>query len=269
MWFFWFATATGQTNRTRDALQAAHCAFHIVVHFRWRAKHTTEYVRAVGVSFLFWSQWEQTTPRKCNSGEMGEALLARRVENLWLNPNSSSLDDFLNFFLHTLAARTNLRVLHASNIENGTIKLAGRNLNTFVRQISDGQLLSPVSWKSKVKTVMVMDEWPEVPHFPISLYHDMPSDHLQDLSQRTLQTLVNPVSISRDAWIRCNSACPIGWWHNKLTISPHVTPSPINANHCAMLVGTWPCQRLSALGCACGCTRTQPCPPSPSCTQLR
>ena len=30
-------------------------------------------------------------------------------------------------------------------------------------------------------------------------------------------------------------------------ITAHVTPSPVNANHNAMLVGTWPCQRLSAL----------------------
>ena len=40
--------------------------------------------------------------------------------------------------------------------------------------------------------------------------------------------------------MQCNSTSPIGSWHNTLTITPHV-------NHNAMLVGTWACQRLSAL----------------------
>ena len=44
-----------------------------------------------------------------------------------------------------------------------------------------------------------------------------------------------------------NSTSPIGRWHNKETITPHVTPCSVNAHHNAMLVGTWPCHRLSAL----------------------
>ena len=111
---------------------------------------------------------------------MGEALLARLVEKLRLNPNSSSLDDYFDLFLLTPAARTDLKDLHGSHLQNDTIKLVRRNLNTFVRQISDGQLVSPVLWKSKVKIIKVMGEWPEVPQFPISLYHDMSIDHLQD-----------------------------------------------------------------------------------------
>ena len=46
--------------------------------------------------------------------------------------------------------------------------------------------------------------------------------------------------------MHCNSTSPIGRWHSKLTITPHVTPSSVNANHNAMLVGIRPCQRLSA-----------------------
>ena len=76
-----------------DALQAAHYAFHILVHLRPGAEHTTEYVRTVGVVFLCWGQWERTIPGKCHSEDMGEALLARLVEKLWLNSNSSSWDD--------------------------------------------------------------------------------------------------------------------------------------------------------------------------------
>ena len=164
-----------------DALHAAHYGFHILVHLCWGAKHTTEYVRTLGVSFLFWGRWEQTIPRKCHSEEMGEALLARLVEKLRLNPNSGSLDDCFDLFLLTPAARTDLKDLHGSHLQNDTIKLLWRNLNTFVRQISDGQLVSPVLWKSKVKTVEVMEDWPKVPLFPISLYRDMSIDHLQDV----------------------------------------------------------------------------------------
>ena len=43
-----------------------------------------------------------------------------------------------------------------------------------------------------------MDDSPELPWFPISLYYDMSIDHLQDLLQRTLQTLVKLVSTSQD-----------------------------------------------------------------------
>ena len=164
-----------------DALQAAHYAFHILVHLCWGAEHTTEYVRTLGVSFLSWGRWEQTTLGKCHSEEMGEASLARLVEELQLNPNSSSLDDCFDPFLLTPAARTDRKGLHGSHLQNGTIKLVRHNLNTFVRRISDGQLVSPVSWKSKVKTMKVMDEWHEVPQFPISLYHDMSIVHLQGL----------------------------------------------------------------------------------------
>ena len=49
-----------------------------------------------------------------------------------------------------------------------------------------------------LKSVRLMDDWPESPPFPISVYHDMLIDHLQDMLQRTLQTLVKPVSISQD-----------------------------------------------------------------------
>ena len=44
------------------------------------------------MSFLVWGRWEQTILGKRHS-EMGAALLARLVEKLRLNPNSSSLDD--------------------------------------------------------------------------------------------------------------------------------------------------------------------------------
>ena len=49
-----------------------------------------------------------------------------------------------------------------------------------------------------MKTIKGMHDWLEVPQFPNSLYHDMLIDHLQDLLQRTLQTLVKLVSISQD-----------------------------------------------------------------------
>ena len=49
-----------------------------------------------------------------------------------------------------------------------------------------------------MKIIKVMDDWPKVPQFPISLYHDMSIDHLQALLQRTLQTLVKHVAISHD-----------------------------------------------------------------------
>ena len=91
---------------------------------------------------------------------MGEALLARLVEKLRLNPNSSSLDDYFDLFLLTPAARTDLKELHGSHLQNDTMKLVRLNLNTFPRQFTDGQLVSPVLWKSKVKTVEVMDQWP-------------------------------------------------------------------------------------------------------------
>ena len=105
------------------------------------------------MSFFFWGRWEQTIPGKCHSEEMGEALLARLVEKVQLNPNSSPLDEFFDLFLITPAARTDLKDVHGSHLQHDTIKLVRRNLNTFVRQISDGQLVSPVLWKSKVPTV--------------------------------------------------------------------------------------------------------------------
>ena len=89
---------------------------------------------------------------------MGEALLARLVEKLRSSPNVSSLDDCFDLLLITLAAHTDLKAPHGSHLQNDTIKLVRRNLNTLVRQISDGQLVSPLLWKSKVKTVMVMDD---------------------------------------------------------------------------------------------------------------
>ena len=64
---------------------------------------------------------------------MGQVVLARLVEKLRLNPNTSSLDDCFDFFLLTPAARTNLKDLHGSHLQNDTIKLARPNLNTFVR----------------------------------------------------------------------------------------------------------------------------------------
>ena len=138
-------------------MQAAHYAFHILVHLCWGAEDTTEYVRTLGVSFLF---WEQTTLWKCHSEEMGEALSARLVEKLRLNPNSSSLDDCFDLFLLTPAVHTDFKDLHCFHLQNDTIQLLQRNLNTFVRHISDGQLVSLVLWKSEMKTVKVMDEWP-------------------------------------------------------------------------------------------------------------
>ena len=150
-----------------DALQAAHCVFHILVHLCWGADHTTEYVRTLGVSFLFWGRWEQKIPGKCHSEEMGEALLAPLVEKLRLNPNSSSLDDCFDLFLLTPAARTDLKDLHGSHLQKDTIKLVRCSLNTFVRQISDGQLVSLLLWKSKVKTVRLMDDWLDVPSFTL------------------------------------------------------------------------------------------------------
>ena len=162
----------------------------------WGTEHTTKYVWTLGVFFFFCGRWEQTIRTKCHSKEMDAALLARLVETLRLNPNSSSLDDCVDLFLLASAARTDLKDLHGPHLQNDTIKLVRRNLNTFLRQMSDGQFVSPVLWKSKVKTAKVMDDWLEVHQFPISLYHDMSIDHLQDLLQRTLQTLVKPVAIS-------------------------------------------------------------------------
>ena len=89
-------------------------------------------------------------------------------------------------------------------------------------------------WWCEVKIVKVMDEWREVPQIPISLYHHMSIDHLQGLLQRMLQTLVKPV-YHIAAVMHCNSTSPIGRWHSRLTITPHVTPSLVNANHSAML----------------------------------
>ena len=129
-----------------DALQAAHYAIHILLHLCWEAEHTTEYVWTLGVSFLFWGRWGQIIPGKCHSEEMGEALLARLVEKLRWNPNSSSLDDGFDLFFLTSQARTDLKDLHGSHLQNDTIKLVHRNLNTFLRQISDGRLVSPVLW---------------------------------------------------------------------------------------------------------------------------
>ena len=125
-------------------------------------------------------------------------------------------------------------------------------------------------WKSNVKAVKVMDELPEVPQFPISLYHDMSIDHLQDLLQCTLQTLVK--RDSNTARMHCNNTSRIGRWHSKLTIPPHMmTPSSVNANHNSMFVRTWPCHRLFALRVCLLIPRhsTPPPPPSPSCTKFR
>ena len=80
-----------------------------------------------------------------------------------VEPSSSSLDDCFDLLLLTPAAHTDLKDLQGSHLQNDTIKLVRCNLNTFVRQINDGQLVSPVLWKSKVKTIKVMDEWPELP----------------------------------------------------------------------------------------------------------
>ena len=187
-----------QQNSDDDALQAAHYALHILVHLYWGAEHTTEYVRTVGVSFLFWGRWEQTIPGKSHCEETCEALFARLVEKLRLNPSSLSLDDCFDLFSRTPTTRTDLKDLHASHLQNDTSKLIRRNLNTIVCQHSDGQLVSAVLLKSKVKNVNVMDDWTKVPQFPISLYHDMSMDHFQALWQRTLQSLVNSVALSQD-----------------------------------------------------------------------
>ena len=85
------------------------------------------------------------------------------------------------------------------------------------------------------------------PHFPISFYHGMSIDHFQDPLQRTPQTLVKPVSISQDFIHALQQDMPIVRAPNKLTITPHVTPSSLNANQSAILLGTWPCLRLSTL----------------------
>ena len=246
-----------------DALQAAHYAFHILVHLCWAVEHTTEYVRTRWVSFLFWGRWDQTIPGKCHSEEMGEALLARLVEKLRLNPNISSLDDCFDLFLLTLAARTDLKDCHGSHLQNDTIKLVRLNLSSFVRQISDGKLVSPVLWKSKVKTVKVMDERPGFPRFPISLYHDMSIDHLQDPLQRTLQTLVKPVSISQDCMDALQQDTPHRLLaqqasHNTAcdTILRQRQPQRYVGRNVSMPQAVRP--ERSARGCTC----TRPCPPS-------
>ena len=87
-----------------DALQAA------------LSMHTMEYVRTPGVSFLFWGWWEQTIPGNSPLEEMGEAVLARLVEKLRLNPNTSSLDDCFDLFLLTPAARMDLKDLHGYHL---------------------------------------------------------------------------------------------------------------------------------------------------------
>ena len=100
---FWFATATEQTNRTRmmPCRPLIVRSTFLSTSFRG-AEHTTEYVRTLGVCFLFWGRREQTIRGKCHSEETSEALLARLVEKLRLNPNNSSLDDWIDlFFTHT------------------------------------------------------------------------------------------------------------------------------------------------------------------------
>ena len=155
-----------------DSQLQLYYVFHILVHLCWGVEDTTEYVQTLGVSFLFWGRWEQTMRGECHSDEMGEALRARLVEKLRLNANSSCLDDCLDLFLLTLAAHTQLKELHGAHLRIDAIKFVRRNLNTFVRQISDGQLVPSILWKLEVKTGKVMDDWPDVPHFPINLYHD-------------------------------------------------------------------------------------------------
>ena len=98
-------------QNSNDALQAGHYEFHILVHLCWGVEHTMEYVRTLGVSFLFWGWWAQTTPGKCHSEEVGVALLAGSVEKLRLNPNSTSLDECFDLFLLTPAARADLKDL--------------------------------------------------------------------------------------------------------------------------------------------------------------
>ena len=112
-----------------DALQAAHYAFHILVHLCWGAEHTTQYVRTLGVSFLFWGWWEQTVLGKCHFEEMGEARL---VETLRLNLTSSFLDDCFDLFLLTPPTLTDFKDLHGSHLRNDTIKLVRRNLSTIM-----------------------------------------------------------------------------------------------------------------------------------------
>ena len=58
-----------------DALQAAHYAFHILVYVCWGAEHTTEYVRTLGVSFLFWVGG--------NRQHQGNAIPRRWVRLCW------------------------------------------------------------------------------------------------------------------------------------------------------------------------------------------
>ena len=84
----------------------------------WGAEHTTEYVRTLGVPFLFWGRWEQTIRGKCQSEaeEMGAAWLAGLGEKLRLNPNNKSLDDCFDLFLLTPAARMDLKDLHGSHL---------------------------------------------------------------------------------------------------------------------------------------------------------
>ena len=75
---------------------------------------------------------------------MVEALLARVVEKLGLNPNSSFRHDCFDLSLLTPAARTDFKDLHGPRLQNDTIRLVRRNFNTFVRQSNDGKLVSPV-----------------------------------------------------------------------------------------------------------------------------